>query len=40
MPIGLPGKAGRAYRDGVNLSLDQPVGERTWEDFLAERVGG
>jgi uncharacterized protein YbjT (DUF2867 family) len=40
LPIGLPGKAGRAYRDGVNLSHDQPVGERTWEDFLAERVAG
>jgi uncharacterized protein YbjT (DUF2867 family) len=39
MPIGMPGKAGRAYRAGANLSLEgAEVGKRTWEDFLAERV--
>ncbi|MFH8573295.1 SDR family oxidoreductase [Streptomyces sp. NPDC017993] len=39
MPVRLPGKAGRAYRAGANLSLEGAVvGERTWEDFLAERV--
>jgi uncharacterized protein YbjT (DUF2867 family) len=39
MPVRIPGKAGRAYRAGENLSLDgATVGERTWEDFLAERV--
>jgi uncharacterized protein YbjT (DUF2867 family) len=38
VPIRLPGKAGRAYRAGENLSLDAVVGQRTWEDFLAERV--
>lgn len=39
MPVGLPGKAGRAYRDGENLSLDGAmVGQRTWEEFLAERI--
>lgn len=37
MPIGLPGKVGRAYRAGDNLALDAQVGRRTWEDFLAER---
>lgn len=32
----IPGKAGRAYRDGANLSLTgATVGTRTWEDFLA-----
>jgi uncharacterized protein YbjT (DUF2867 family) len=39
MPVRMPGKAGRAYRAGENLSLDgATVGERTWEDFLAERL--
>ncbi|MEN0136009.1 MAG: NAD(P)H-binding protein [Rhodococcus sp. (in: high G+C Gram-positive bacteria)] len=35
MPVRMPGKAGRAYRDGVNLSFEAPTGKRTWEDFLA-----
>jgi uncharacterized protein YbjT (DUF2867 family) len=38
VPVPLPGKAGRAYRAGENLSLDAVVGQRTWEDYLAERV--
>ncbi|MGW1496750.1 SDR family oxidoreductase [Streptomyces sp. NPDC002402] len=39
MPVRIPGKAGRAYRAGENLSLDRAtLGRRTWEDFLAERV--
>ena len=38
IPLRMPGKAGRAYRDGRNLSLDADQGQRTWEDFLAERV--
>ena len=39
VPLRLPGKAGRAYRAGENLSLEGAVmGKRTWEDFLAERV--
>ncbi|MEU3169562.1 NAD(P)H-binding protein [Streptosporangium sp. NPDC006930] len=39
MPMRMPGKAGRAYRAGENLSLDgADVGRRTWEEFLAERV--
>lgn len=39
MPVRMPGKAGRAYRAGENLTLEgAAVGERTWEDFLAERV--
>jgi hypothetical protein len=25
--------------NGANLAPDQAVGRRTWEDFLAERVG-
>ena len=40
MPVRMPGKAGRAYRAGENLSLEGAVvGQRTWEQFLAERVG-
>ncbi len=39
MPLRMPGKAGKAYRAGENLTLDgATVGKRTWEDFLAERV--
>lgn len=39
LPVRIPGKAGRAYRAGENLSLEgADVGKRTWEDFLAERV--
>jgi len=39
MPVRLPGKAARAVRAGANLAPNQAVGRRTWEDFLAERVG-
>jgi uncharacterized protein YbjT (DUF2867 family) len=39
VPIRMPGKAGRAYRAGENLTVTgATVGERTWEDFLAERL--
>jgi uncharacterized protein YbjT (DUF2867 family) len=39
VPIRIPGKAGKAYRAGANLSLDgADVGKRTWEEFLTERV--
>ncbi|CRK57244.1 hypothetical protein [Alloactinosynnema sp. L-07] len=38
VPVRIPGKAGRAYRAGENLSLDGAVGKRTWEDFLAEHL--
>jgi uncharacterized protein YbjT (DUF2867 family) len=38
VPVRLPGKAARAYRDGANLAPDRAVGHRTWEDFLAQRV--
>jgi uncharacterized protein YbjT (DUF2867 family) len=40
LPVRVPGKAGKAYRAGVNLNLDGPdLGKRTWEDFLAEQLG-
>jgi uncharacterized protein YbjT (DUF2867 family) len=32
-------KAARAFRAGANLSPERAVGRRTWEEFLAERVG-
>ncbi len=39
-PCGCPERPGRAYRAGSNLSLtDADTGKRTWEKFLAERVG-
>jgi uncharacterized protein YbjT (DUF2867 family) len=39
MPVRLPGKAYRAVRDGANLAPVRDVGHRTWEDFLATRLG-
>jgi uncharacterized protein YbjT (DUF2867 family) len=39
VPVRLPGKAARAYREGANLSPDRAVGRLTWEDFLAQRLG-
>jgi uncharacterized protein YbjT (DUF2867 family) len=39
MPVRMPGKAGRAYRAGLNLRLEGiEVGRRSWEAFLAERL--
>ena len=38
VPLPLPGKAARAIRAGANLALEQAVGHRTWEEFLASRV--
>jgi uncharacterized protein YbjT (DUF2867 family) len=38
VPLRLPGKAARAFREGANLAPDRAVGQRTWEEFLAERV--
>jgi uncharacterized protein YbjT (DUF2867 family) len=35
----LPGAAARAFRDGANLAPDRAVGGRTWEEFLADRLG-
>jgi uncharacterized protein YbjT (DUF2867 family) len=36
LPIRLPGKVGRAYRNGDNLTLTgATIGKRTWEDYLA-----
>jgi uncharacterized protein YbjT (DUF2867 family) len=39
VPVRVPGKAARAFRSGANLAPDGVVGRRTWEEFLADRVG-
>ncbi|HLZ24942.1 MAG TPA: NAD(P)H-binding protein [Ktedonobacterales bacterium] len=39
VPIWLPGKAARVVKSGANLAPERADGRRTWEDFLAERVG-
>jgi uncharacterized protein YbjT (DUF2867 family) len=38
-PVPLPGQAARAVRAGANLAPERAVGRRTWEEFLADRVG-
>lgn len=38
VPIPLPGKAARAFRGGANLAPELAVGQRTWEEFLADRA--
>ncbi|HET7385155.1 MAG TPA: NAD(P)-binding oxidoreductase [Nocardioidaceae bacterium] len=37
VPLPLPGRAARAFREGANLAPDRAVGTRTWEQFLAEQ---
>ena len=39
LPVRVPGAAARALRAGANLAPDRAVGRRTWEEFLADRVG-
>lgn len=39
LPFRMPGRAAREFRAGANLAPERAVGRRTWEDFLAERVG-
>ncbi|ACU77533.1 NmrA family protein [Catenulispora acidiphila DSM 44928] len=40
MPVRIPGKAGKAYRAGDNLTLDGAlVASGSWTDFLAAHVG-
>ncbi|MFI7071607.1 SDR family oxidoreductase [Micromonospora sediminicola] len=39
VPVRIPGRAGRAYREGANLARPgATVGVRTWDDFLARRA--
>jgi len=37
--VPVPGKAAAAISAGANLAPDRAVGRRTWDEFLAERVG-
>ena len=37
--VPVPGKAAAAIRAGANLAPDRAVGHRTWEEFLAARLG-
>ncbi|HEY2791762.1 MAG TPA: NAD(P)H-binding protein [Micromonosporaceae bacterium] len=39
LPVRVPGRVGRAYRAGVNLSFGGTTGTGTWEEFLAANVG-
>ncbi|WP_194834534.1 SDR family oxidoreductase [Nocardia sp. XZ_19_369] len=40
LPVRWPGKTGKLYRAGANLTFDgTQLGQRTWEQFLAEQVG-
>lgn len=39
VPVRLPGKGARSFRDGANLAPHRAVGTRTWEEFLAARLG-
>jgi uncharacterized protein YbjT (DUF2867 family) len=40
MPVRIPGKAGKAYRAGDNLTLDGAlIGHGTWQEFLTAHVG-
>ncbi|MFA1544560.1 SDR family oxidoreductase [Actinomadura monticuli] len=39
VPLPLPGKAGRGFREGHHLAPAHAVGARTWRQFLAETHG-
>ncbi|WP_433665596.1 SDR family oxidoreductase [Nocardia sp. CA-128927] len=40
LPVRMPGKVGKLYRAGANLTFDgTQLGKRTWEKFLAEQLG-
>jgi uncharacterized protein YbjT (DUF2867 family) len=40
LPVRLPGRAAHAFLAGANLAPDRAVGQRTWEEFLADQVAG
>jgi uncharacterized protein YbjT (DUF2867 family) len=37
--VPMPGKAAASFRSGANLTADHADGRRTWEEFLAGRLG-
>ncbi|GAB3963396.1 NAD(P)H-binding protein [Actinoallomurus acanthiterrae] len=40
LPVRVPGKVGKAYRSGANLTLGEPTGSETWERFLTAQTTG
>ena len=40
LPIRVPGKVGRAYRSGANLTDSASTGSETWEQFLTGHTQG
>jgi uncharacterized protein YbjT (DUF2867 family) len=38
VPVWLAGKAAHAFRAGANLTPEQAVGHRTWEEFLTKKL--
>lgn len=40
MPMPTPGGAARELKSGANLTPSHAVGRQTWEQFLADEVGG
>jgi uncharacterized protein YbjT (DUF2867 family) len=39
LPIRVPGKVGKAYRSGANLTVGEVTGRETWDRFLAAHTG-
>ncbi|WP_433175467.1 SDR family oxidoreductase [Actinoallomurus sp. CA-150999] len=37
-PVRVPGKVGKAYRSGANITLGEPTGSETWEQFLTAQT--
>ncbi|SIQ57573.1 SDR family oxidoreductase [Micromonospora avicenniae] len=40
LPVRVPGRTGRAIRDGGLVTAALPRGTRTWSDYLADTYGG
>jgi uncharacterized protein YbjT (DUF2867 family) len=38
LPIHVPGKAGKAYRSGANITVGATTGSQTWEQFLTAQT--
>lgn len=39
VPVPMPGKGAATFRSGGNLTPDHADGQRTWEQFLSDRLG-
>jgi hypothetical protein len=40
VPFRVPGKAGKAFRDGVHNAPAGRAGKTTWAEYLAAEYGG